>query len=76
MLENMGPCRQKITGFGGCKISVPMRSAGSKSGVNWMREKGKDKAAASARTVSVFASPLRRLPIKYGRQREYRSLND
>ena len=36
---------------------MPVRSAGSKSGVNWMRRNGRSSAWAKARTARVLARP-------------------
>src|SRR6185312_6418289 len=41
----------------GCQIRVPTRSAGTRSGVNWMRRKVPPSTVASVRTVSVLARP-------------------
>ena len=40
-----------------CRISVPVMSAGIRSGVNWMRLKLRCKISASVRTMSVLARP-------------------
>ena len=37
--------------------SVPVMSAGIRSGVNWMRLNSSDSASASVRIISVFARP-------------------
>src|SRR5918992_1175732 len=38
-------------------MRVPTRSAGTRSGVNWIRRNEPPRTSASVRTVSVFASP-------------------
>ena len=59
MLEKMGPCRVENSPVLGLYISVPIKSAGSRSGVNWIREKGSDSAAARDRTVNVLQGQVR-----------------
>ena len=53
----IGPFRGMKVPSLGLKTSVPSRSAGSRSGVNWILRKVASIAAANDRTASVFASP-------------------
>src|SRR6185437_5692351 len=57
MLWNSGPRSNSNNPVCGRNTSVPVRSAGSKSGVNWMRWKSASMRAASALTAVVLASP-------------------
>ena len=57
MLAKMGPLRVLNSDCRGSYTRVPMRSAGSRSGVNWMRRNVVATASARVRTVIVFARP-------------------
>ena len=52
-----GPFLTRNSWFFWSKIIVPITSAGSRSGVNWMREKVAWMISASVRTASVLARP-------------------
>ena len=54
---NTGPRRATNSCVFGLKTSVPMRSAGRRSGVNWMREKDASRPRARVLTASVLARP-------------------
>ena len=60
-LVNTGPAskRQRRSPDAGSssRMSVPVTSAGMRSGVNWMRLKSRPRAWASARTIRVLAVP-------------------
>ena len=56
-LAKIGPSFGRKAPSLGLKMSVPSRSAGSKSGVNWKRLKDASMVPASARIVNVFAKP-------------------
>ncbi|MNR46939.1 hypothetical protein D3C85_1659760 [compost metagenome] len=60
-LPNKGPCWNLIwLPSAVCwRISVPVMSAGNRSGVNWMRLIRASRWVASALTVRVLASPGR-----------------
>src|SRR4029079_13505582 len=61
MLANTGPCtKRKLRAplaASSSRISVPVMSLGTRSGVNWIRWKSRCTASASERTMSVFARP-------------------
>src|SRR6476659_1173581 len=61
MLANTGPCtKRKLRAplaESSSRISVPVMSLGTRSGVNWIRWKSRCTASASERTMSVFARP-------------------
>src|SRR6187455_1876692 len=54
---NTGPSEVLNSPLRGLKMRVPTRSAGTRSGVNWIRLKVPRKACARVFTVSVLASP-------------------
>ena len=54
---NTGPSEVENSPVRGLKIRVPTRSAGTRSGVNWMRLKVPRSVCANVLTVSVLASP-------------------
>ena len=54
---NTGPRRATNSCVFGLKTSVPMRSAGRRSGVNWMRENEASRPRARVLTASVLARP-------------------
>src|SRR5688500_1434813 len=54
---NTGPRLAENDPSRGLNTSVPVRSAGSRSGVNWMRLNDRESEAARVRTASVLASP-------------------
>ncbi len=54
---NTGPLRASNVPFSGRKIMVPVRSAGRRSGVNWILEKPALTQEESVRAARVFASP-------------------
>ena len=53
----IGPCFTRNSWLFGSKTMVPIRSAGSRSGVNWMREKLASTISASVLTARVLARP-------------------
>ncbi len=57
MLANSGPGLNSNVPCFWSKTSEPVTSAGSRSGVHWMRENARPRAAESVRTSSVFATP-------------------
>src|SRR5688572_7477113 len=57
MFAKIGPCFMLNFPVDWSYTCVPTTSAGSRSGVNWIREKVVLIVSASVRTVSVFASP-------------------
>ena len=54
---NTGPSEVVNSPVRGLKMRVPTRSAGTRSGVNWIRLKVPRRVCASVLTVSVLASP-------------------
>src|SRR5688500_13194756 len=68
MSVKIGPLRGLNVCSCGSKIIVPFRSAGSRSGVNWMRLKSASMVSESVFTASVLASPgtpsIRRWPLQ------------
>ena len=61
----------------GRQTSVPVRSAGSRSGVNWTRAKSASSRAASARIALVLARPGRAFDqqVAVGQQRDQQALD-
>ncbi len=61
MLAKIGPSRKRNSrvpvALSSWITSVPVMSAGIRSGVNWMRLKSSDSASASVRISSVLARP-------------------
>jgi hypothetical protein len=57
MLAKIGPFFVRNSDDCGSYTRVPIRSAGSRSGVNWIRWNEVLMARASMRTVIVFAKP-------------------
>ncbi len=53
----IGPSRREKTPSFGDNTNVPVMSAGSRSGVNWIRRKLHPSVAANALTSVVFATP-------------------
>ena len=56
-LRNTGPGRNSKVPVSARNTSVPVRSAGSRSGVNWMRWKSASSSSASVFTAVVLARP-------------------
>ncbi len=56
-LLKIGPGRNSNVPVSARNTSVPVRSAGSRSGVNWMRWKSASRSSASVFTAVVLASP-------------------
>src|SRR3954453_19545420 len=54
---NTGPWRKENEPPVASKIVWPITSDGMRSGVNWMRRNSRSRAAATALTTSVFATP-------------------
>ena len=55
--QAMRPLRTENVIFACSYTRVPIRSAGRRSGVNWMRLNSSEESSANVFTVSVFASP-------------------
>ncbi len=56
---NTGPGRNENSAAAASNTVAPVMSAGSRSGVNWMRENVRPVTGASDRAVSVLATPGR-----------------
>ena len=56
-LAKSGPSRREKVPSRGESTKVPVMSAGSRSGVNWMRRKEHPRVAANAFTKVVLATP-------------------
>ena len=61
MLAKIGPCRKtnlrRPVSGSSCRMSVPVMSAGIRSGVNWMRLNDRCRIFETVRTRSVLARP-------------------